>query len=643
MKTKIIFNRAFGIYIYFIFNILFSCHHEENSRVFKSALKQAGANKEELLKVIDHYGKNPADSLKLKAACFLIKNMPCHSWETGLDKYDEAFDSIARFPMTDVYKRQFTFELLLDSLKKIPPGDHPKVIRDIEILNADYLIENIDLAFEAWRKHPAEKRTDFGIFCNFILPYRNYNEPIESGTRRELMEEYHWVFDSLKVNVPLKRIADNIILPFKFIYLYDIRSKYPIPLSVMQFKKCRMGLCNDEVNYFVHLFRALGITSSEDFVPHYGNSYSGGHSFLHLQYGNEIYCEGNLLTTYREESIPKVYRRTYSKNITETKDTCLYWDVTQEYKATIDAEIDILFNVPTKGIIPSINVFAPRVQWLKVANGLWRNDKLLFKNIGTNVLYLAGYYHFGQLYAVNYPFSVLPDETVHFWKPSEEALDSVILLRKAGYKRPRDGSRKHWLDSLSNGIFQGANNPSFEHAQTLYKIEKLNSTHIQILPVLNKKPFQYVRFYANKRTSFLSLLEFIDYQGRKITGKVIKSNETRFNWQDGAFDDDPLTFSGGTDFSLGLRLDKPQVVSFIRIQSRNDDNHIRIGDTYELLYWDKKWKSLGIQTASDTLLVYHSVARNSLLWLRNLTRGNEENVFVMDENGQQHFLGFCNE
>lgn len=42
----------------------------------QQALNEAGANREQLVKVLAHYSKNPADSLKLRAAEFLIGNMP---------------------------------------------------------------------------------------------------------------------------------------------------------------------------------------------------------------------------------------------------------------------------------------------------------------------------------------------------------------------------------------------------------------------------------------------------------------------------------------------------------------------------------------------------------------------------------------
>ena len=42
----------------------------------KHALKLAGDNRIELEKVLEHYSQHQSDSLKYKAACFLIANMP---------------------------------------------------------------------------------------------------------------------------------------------------------------------------------------------------------------------------------------------------------------------------------------------------------------------------------------------------------------------------------------------------------------------------------------------------------------------------------------------------------------------------------------------------------------------------------------
>ena len=54
--------------------LFFSCKKSDIER----SLTLAGDNAVELRKVLDHYSKNIDDSLKYKAAVFLIENMPGH-------------------------------------------------------------------------------------------------------------------------------------------------------------------------------------------------------------------------------------------------------------------------------------------------------------------------------------------------------------------------------------------------------------------------------------------------------------------------------------------------------------------------------------------------------------------------------------
>lgn len=47
-----------------------------HSNKLSEALETCGQNRAELEKVLSHYSKNEADSLKLRATKFLIENMP---------------------------------------------------------------------------------------------------------------------------------------------------------------------------------------------------------------------------------------------------------------------------------------------------------------------------------------------------------------------------------------------------------------------------------------------------------------------------------------------------------------------------------------------------------------------------------------
>lgn len=625
----------------FILGLIFfyySCTNNIPKEV-RQTLKLAGNNRNELEKVINYY-KQSKDSLKLQAAYFLIANMPYHSWEIGYSQFEAAFDSIAKYPFID--KRREVFETILDSISLLPTLDTTQEMKDIIELNADFLIANIELAFEAWYKYPKDKRGDFATFCNYILPYRNANEPVEPGTRKKLMEEYYWVFDSLNANVSLKNVADQIITNFHYQNLTSIRNYYPFPLSISQYERSKIGLCQDEVNYFIHLFRALGIASFDESVLHWGNHHTSGHSWLRLQYGKEIYCENNLIEVYKKESIPKVNRRTFAINKTIKQTLTFFLDVTSEYKETININIENIFQENAKSGFPVLCIFDALNNWIKVIEGEELNNQLVFRNVGTNVLYLPSFYTKGKIKPAYHPIFIDSSKNIHIYHPLELKEDSIVLHRKAGLVTPRNKTKRQWIDSLRFGIFQGSNDIGFKNAQTLAKIRKMSSTQPQILEVKCNKTYKYIRFYANKHETYLALLELYNKQGKRIKCKLSETSKIPISWKEGALDEDQLTFYGGKGFSLVLELDFPQTIGNIRYQARNDDNHIDQGDTYELFYWhNTTWTSLGVQLATDTLLVYHEVPQNALFWLRNLSKGKEENPFIIDNNKKQFFPGFC--
>lgn len=68
---------------------------------------------------------------------------------------------------------------------------------------------------------------------------------------------------------------------------------------------------------------------------------------------------------------------------------------------------------------------------------------------------------------------------------------------------------------------------------------------------------------------------------------------------------------------------------------------MRKGDIYELFYPNgiNGWQSLGTKQAKTNELFFDNVPAGALLWLRDLTRGREEQVFYVKE-GEQEFIGY---
>jgi hypothetical protein len=138
--------------------LCFSCS-ENYSPAIEAVLKQAGDNRVELENVLKHYSKNPADSLKLRAAEFLILNMP--------GKYSKYYDA----PWNDVATVLLRWTSSSDKQRVLDTYSlgEPTVHDDVKYITAGYLINNIDLAFEVWQKRPWGKHISFDVFCtNFV-------------------------------------------------------------------------------------------------------------------------------------------------------------------------------------------------------------------------------------------------------------------------------------------------------------------------------------------------------------------------------------------------------------------------------------------------------------------------------------------
>ncbi|MBO5660153.1 MAG: hypothetical protein J6R98_03840 [Bacteroidaceae bacterium] len=147
------------------------------------ALEQSGNNRAELERVLAHFEES-GDTLKLNAAKFLIRNMPYNHFPAGreADLYDSAYIAMSEVALQD---REKTFKEHAD---KIHVGNMTAVA-DITNLTADFLINAIDEACNAWRESSWNTEYDTAFFYEYVLPYRILNE-LPSDWRSFIRQEY---------------------------------------------------------------------------------------------------------------------------------------------------------------------------------------------------------------------------------------------------------------------------------------------------------------------------------------------------------------------------------------------------------------------------------------------------------------------
>ena len=173
--------------IRYLFLIILVCSCTSYPEPIEDVLRQAGRNRKELEKVLDYYGKNPADSLKRYAAEFLIVNMP--------GKYSEYREG----PWNDLATMYLRWTSSSDKQLVMDTYQLGKPIRkdDVTHITAEYLINNIDLAFKVWQEQPWGKTIPFDVFCEEILPYRLHTEPLENW-REKVLASFADLYNSFK-------------------------------------------------------------------------------------------------------------------------------------------------------------------------------------------------------------------------------------------------------------------------------------------------------------------------------------------------------------------------------------------------------------------------------------------------------------
>ncbi len=425
----------------------------------QEVLQKAGENRKELEKVILHY-KEKNDTLGLKAACFLISNLEGHRYTIfGLydtNKTEVDFDVLA-YP---------DYETMVKAWDKVEAErgeldfDKKENIMDIDVITADYLIENIDWALKAWREKPWAKHLSFEDFCEYVLPYRGSGEPLESW-RQPFWKRYEGLEKKMKNPEDPVEAAQLINEDIKTWFKFDPRFyRHPTDQGFHEMLANRMGRCEDMTNLTIYAMRANGIAVTSDYTPHWADR-DNNHAW-------------NAIVTREGKAIPfmgagenpgkyklfakaaKVYRKTFSQHkenlafqkapgekVPPWMSGKSYIDVTAEYEEVCDVTTPF-----PKPVADSIHhaylcVFNGG-EWQAIHWGTVENQQALFTDMGKEIAYLPMFYLNEELVPAGLPFilrddcsqTVLSADTTHritvqlnaVFPPSKEVPPGKSLL-----------------------------------------------------------------------------------------------------------------------------------------------------------------------------------------------------------------------
>lgn len=622
--------------------ILAACRSEKEKQL-ECALDFAGDNRVELEKVLEHYRTDPE---KLEAARFLIRNMPgWYSYEGNeLDSIHHLLVEVCEGrPISKREKNKWN-RISFNSLSKI---------YDAQVITAEYLIDNIDLAFEVWRKYPWNRNLPFDDFCELILPYRIADEPL-SDWRKLYYEDYGTLLDSLYKGddvIEASKIIDGKLRKLYYIYNTDFRIPH---LDAVFLYHNRIGYCREACDLTIYAMRACGIPVATDYFV-YSPDYQHYHCWTmlrdttgtFLQFGfNEFEASRDTLR-HDGRKKGKVYRYCFGIQADKNSGTSgnrqlspvlknrFVKDVTSEYFGSNDTTIPIQMSGEQ---YIYLGIFSP-VGWIPIDMALGNAGKVTFRDIEPDVIYQTLYQgDGGKLYPAGYPFISKTGGGFVLLKPNIDLMEEAILKRKM----PQQKTIAEWAyRAIIGAKVEAADDLSFMQADLLWQFEDTLTTNYYVLTPLLRKKYRYVRYIApiGKRMELAELALFKDsFCKEKVRLRRINSIEPIAKLEY-VTDGNILTYFQARDTSCYLAYDlgESTLIERIVFSPRNDDNYIWPGDNYELFYQDgiNGWKSLGSKVATEREIDF-LVPQNALLWLRNRTKGREEQVFIY-KNGRQYF------
>ena len=554
----------------------------------ETALRLAGSNRRELKKALKHYRRNSSDSLKYKAAEFLIANMP--------GKYSEYRDA----PWNDVATVSLRWTSSSDKQRVLDTYKLSAPVRreDVKHVTAGYLISNIELAFGAWRDKPWGKYISFETFCEEILPYRVGTEPLENW-REKVLASFADVDKALREDSAMTAVSAcakvNSLLP-----RFRLDKDFPA-MCYSQLMASTRSMCDGQTALAAFVMRALGIPVTVDFTTHWAK-HPTGHDWNSVcdSSGRHISFMGTETNPYESHQgntllKSKAYRKTFARNrIINAGENDIppvfnrdMKDVSAEHPECVDVKIPVIYppKAPTRYAYLALLYDA---QWHIAAYGsidscLSPSDSINFLAVGKNIVYLPVYYTNGMQYPAGRPFWV--DERGHTATFGDNSPDS--LLRISLVMLDNDNAFFH---RMLNGVFEGANEPDFSDAEIIHTIKKMPDVYNNVA-LSGKRRYRYVRYKSPEYASCnVAEIEFWGAFGEKLQGTHIGTAGSYRNTGatgNNAFDGDMATFYDAAEPSgawTGLDLGEEQKITAIRYMPRNEAYAISTGQAYEL-FW----------------------------------------------------------
>ena len=650
--------------------------------------------------VYEHYQN---DSLKLKAAKFLIENMKWHDIQPTLSSYPEHIrdvingaDSVYRFITQGINDeilnlgatqgwlrhRAAKYSLWRDTTFKFPTKYSSAEFNSID---ADFLIRHIDNAFERWESSPYAKGLDFSTFCEYILPFTALHGRGYNLNGAELYEQFSPDLDkTYPTTLPniVSRYSNYIGHMRNFAETKQERqSNEWIDIFFSDDRDC-IPQCDVECN----VLRAMGVPTAIDM--NIGNREFVGqhhHCIVLDEYGKEVAFHGERHVSkddnwgYVTEYKLNVYRYLYgaqedSPYMLRKKDepippffeTPALKDVTSYIKPVGKLTLDIPRQLENNltWLYSYARSYEAGIQAVTWGVNDTVNDIAIFNNVVRNMLYFPAYLDVNEdVNFIGEPLIVmsgLNHNQVYFEKLADycignsDTVQDVIMTRKF----PRKPNMIKDAKNMIGGVWYGSQNSDGLDRVKLAEVDFMPEAHMQEIKIKAPKAYRYYIYESPKGVaSGLGELEFLtnstfDYQNTKdatplpiLSSKKVKVQSSRrvqllpLHMNGSEFDLNQQTANFREVFCY--EFPEPQVVTSIAFAPVNAENSIEPGEDYQLFQWSNGWQEVASVVSEFNFLEFNQLDTRKLYWLRNNSRGQEEVPFIIADNRPQFIYYDC--
>lgn len=423
------------------------CNHQPS---IADVLDSAGPNRSELEAVLSHYKTNDNNPQKLRAAEFLIENMPAHYSYAGnaiYEYYEYAAGILANKSLSQEQQRDSLLSITDLKYRDLPSHTVP----DAQVIKADFLIKNIDTSYDRWVNCDWARQITFDEYLEWLLPYKAIELQELDAWRDTLLAHFgkgleHPIKNDVEYNTTIA-IADMLRNDaYHGLNRYGLYTRAGLPLLSAHLQASQtFGNIPDYALTAVLVFRSAGVPVVWDETPvgSRGTAATRWYTIISDR-GEQLNSEWDFATMigggfFPYERGPKVYRSTYAINPDrwEYRQNAKYQypfelgrkDVTSQYflvsNIAIPIDKEVKKQIKDKYVYIASAVRSEEKPWQIVDFGVIKHGKASFHDMGREVLYQIQGYNGETLIPISEPFILHKDGSIEY--VSADALNSTNL------------------------------------------------------------------------------------------------------------------------------------------------------------------------------------------------------------------------